>query len=75
MNGNIIEEMLLEELKYRAAKTGRSIQAEAQRFLNHQPKDEALSPDEHMAVSLKQFREVRRVINGSDEGFEELCVG
>ena len=75
MNGNIIEEMLLEELKYRAAKTGRSIEDEAQSFLNHQPKNEELSPHEHMALSLKQFREVRRVINGSDDGFEDLCVG
>ncbi len=67
--------MLLEELKYRAAKTGRSIQAEAQRFLNHQPRNAELSPTEQMDASLRKFRELRRVINGSDEGFEELCVG
>lgn len=75
MNENLIEERLLEELKYRAAESSRSIQAEAQSFLNHQPKDEKLSPHEHMAVSLKKFRELRRVINGSDDGFEDLCVG
>ncbi len=75
MNGNLIEEMLLEELKYRAAKSGRSIQIEAQSFLSHQPEDKELADSEQMQLSLKQFREVRRIINGSDEGFEDLCVG
>jgi plasmid stability protein len=75
MNGNIIEEMLLEELKYRATKTGRSIQAEAQRFIDHQPKNEALSLDERLAISINRYREMYRVVNESAEDLEELCLG